>query len=222
MYSEIMTSPEGGFYSAEDADSEGVEGKFYVWSQEEVNQVLGKEDGTYFGESYQFLDAGNFVEEATRERTGLNIPHLKNRLPKEKRAVLEQSRERLFNERTKRVHPLKDDKILTDWNGLMIAAFARYGWVTGNEAVVKHAVRAASFIKAHLYTEKGQLHHRFRNGKSGLQANLDDYSFLVWGLVELYQATFDHAWLKLALELHESMIERFWDKDEGRLLFFTF
>ena len=153
-----MTSPEGGFYSAEDADSEGVEGKFYVWSQEEVEQILGKEEGVYFGEIYQFLDVGNFVEEATRERTGTNIPHLKgaiNELPEDVHAVLEKNRARLFIERKKRIHPLKDDKILTDWNGLMIAAFARYSWVTGSKDVLKHAVRAALFIKQHLYAEGG-------------------------------------------------------------------
>ena len=217
-----MTSPEGGFYSAEDADSEGVEGKFYVWTNEEVEQVIGEKAGALFCETYQFESRGNFVEEATRERTGANIPHLKEAittLNADQQAILENSRALLFKQRKTRIHPLKDDKILTDWNGLMIAAFARYAWITGDDDAIQYAARAASFIKQTLYTEDGRLLHRFRNGHAGLQSNIDDYAFLVWGLLELYQATFDVDWLTWAIELNQSMIEKFWDETDGGFFF---
>ena len=217
-----MTNPDGGFYSAEDADSEGVEGKFYVWSVDELNQLLGEDEGRFFGEVYQFTTEGNFVEEATHERTGANIPHLKdtlNSLPENQQNALENSRKRLFEHRKKRIHPLKDDKVLTDWNGLMIAAFARYAQVTGDHDAVTHAGRAAAFVRNHLYSAEGRLLHRYRVGHAGLQANLDDYAFLVWGLLELYQASFEVAWLTWAVELHEAMIERFWDSEDGGFYF---
>ena len=130
-----LTSPEGGFYSAEDADSEGEEGKFYLWTRKELEEALGKEDAAFFAEIYNFEDAGNYLDESTHKRTGGNIPHLS--LPLEKLADerkldpgqlvarAQSMRAKLFALRMERIHPQKDDKVLTAWNGLMISAFAR-------------------------------------------------------------------------------------------------
>ena len=134
-----MTDKDGGFYSAEDADSEGEEGTFYVWTEEELVEVLGDKNGKIMAKVYGFLDAGNFHDEATGQTTGKNIPYLQDNrgeLAKEfdmtldeLNEVMEASRQKLFEVREKRIHPLKDDKVLTDWNGLMIAAFALGGQI---------------------------------------------------------------------------------------------
>ncbi len=220
-----MTSPEGAFYSAEDADSEGVEGKFYVWSIQELRTILGAEKAKLFIDTYQVREEGNFIEEATGRRTGDNILHLKatlDTLPPEQREVLEQCRRLLFQVRENRVHPLKDDKVLTDWNGLMIAALARYARVFDNQRVYQQAARTAEFIRSTLYIDGKGLLHRYREGNAGLQANLDDYAFLVWGLIELYQAGFDRNHLTWALELQDLTIEKFWDAENGGFFFSPF
>ena len=141
-----LTSLEGGFYSAEDADSEGVEGKFYLWSNAEVKEVLGEEDGEFYIETFNFEEEGNFFEEFTRVKTGTNIPHLKEELLDENRERVEVLSQKLFEHREKRIHPQRDDKILTDWNGLMIAAFARAAQTLGDESYAVTASRAADFV----------------------------------------------------------------------------
>ena len=151
-----MTSSDGGFFSAEDADSEGEEGKFYVWTEEEIKSILGESDGSLFGEVYNFSKEGNFREESTWHSTGRNIPHLTNTIekvaqnrgmePLELRAKLEKMRQKLFDIRDKRVHPLKDDKILTDWKGLMIAAFAKGAQVLNDDSYAQAARNAADFV----------------------------------------------------------------------------
>ncbi|MFH0792587.1 MAG: thioredoxin domain-containing protein, partial [bacterium] len=150
-----MTSPEGGFYSAEDADSEGVEGKFYLWSPEEVVSLLGKEEGELFSKIYNIVEGGNFREEATGHGTGGSIPHLQKPLSEMAKELnldesslasrLEASRRKLFAAREKRIHPLKDDKILTDWNGLMIAAMAKAAKALDDPQYADAARRAADF-----------------------------------------------------------------------------
>ena len=215
----------GGFYSAEDADSEGEEGKFYVWTQDEVVEVLGPEEAQLFLDTYSFSGEGNFSEETTGVQTGQNIPHLEDffhALEDDDAGLidrLEASRKKLFDVREERIHPLKDDKILTDWNGLMIAALSRAGQVLGNMEFVNAASQAADFIRAHLQDERGRLMHRFRSGEAGLQANLDDYAFLIWGLIELHQATFDIGYLTWAVDLQEQVDEHFWDDDQGGYFF---
>lgn len=210
-----MTSPEGGFYSAEDADSEGEEGKFYVWSNDEVRALLGEEDASFVIEKFQFTEEGNFLEEATRDRLGTNIPHLAADLTEEEHERWDGIRQILFNAREKRVHPQKDDKILTDWNGLMIAAFARAAAALGDEGYRDAAVRAATFVKEKLTDADGRLLKRYRNGEAGLTAHAEDYAFLIWGLIDLYEATFDPAWLAEAVRLQKVMDESFWDEKEG-------
>jgi uncharacterized protein YyaL (SSP411 family) len=212
-----MSSPEGGFYSAEDADSEGEEGKFYVWTIEEVKAVLGEEDGARYASTYQFTEEGNFVDEASRERNGSNIPHLAADLAEADRADFEAMRLKLYAAREKRIHPQKDDKILTDWNGLMIAALARGAQVLGDEEYAKASRKAADFVLTRLRDGDGRLLKRVRQGKAGLPGHLEDYAFMVWGLLDLYEATFDLDYLEHAVALNETMLTHFWDADAGGL-----
>ncbi len=210
-----MTHPDGGFYSAEDADSEGEEGKFYVWTVAEVKAVLGEEDGAFFSETFNFAEVGNFKEEATGELTGANIPHLRADIPEADRARAETLREKLFQARELRVHPQKDDKILTDWNGLMIAAYARAAQVLGDDDYAVAAKRAADFVLSELVDDKGRLLKRWRLGEAGLTAHLEDYAFLTWGLLELYETNFDPRYLEEATRLADATVEHFWDDAEG-------
>lgn len=210
-----MTHPDGGFYSAEDADSEGEEGKFYVWTVAEVKAVLGEEDGAFFGETFNFAEVGNFKEETTGELTGANIPHLRAELPTADRIRVEALREKLFQARESRVHPQKDDKILTDWNGLMIAAYARAAQVLGDDAYAAAAKKAADFALSELVDDDGRLLKRWRGGEAGLTAHLEDYAFLTWGLLDLYETNFDPRYLEEAVRLTDATVEHFWDDAEG-------
>jgi hypothetical protein len=219
-----MTSPQGGFYSAEDADSEGEEGKFYVWSADEIRKILGDEDTAFFLCIYNVREEGNFHEEATGSSTGNNILHL-TESPGElstahgmkitdSLARISALRQKLFSVRKKRVHPYKDDKILTDWNGLMIAAMAMGGRVLADTGFTQAAENAAGFILTHLKKE-GRLLKRHRDGDSSLPAQLDDYAFFIWGLLELYETTFDTVYLQEAIELNGTAIRHYWDKENG-------
>jgi uncharacterized protein YyaL (SSP411 family) len=170
-----MTSPEGGFYSAEDADSEGEEGKFYLWTEREIRDLLGQ-DADLVLYVWNILEGGNYREEASGQGTGANIPHLPKTLEQAARMRvmdldtlrdrLESARKRLFEARGKRVHPQKDDKILTDWNGLMVAALARAGRVFGREDLSGAAQKAVDFILTKLRTPEGRLLHRYREGEA--------------------------------------------------------
>ena len=214
-----MTSPEGAFFSAEDADSEGVEGKFYVWTIDEIRAVLSKDDADLFVRLFGLLPEGNFVEESTGEHTGANIAHLAAPPPPELEARLEAIRASLFAARENRVHPHKDDKILTDWNGLMIAALAQAARALNEPQLARAAGQAADFLLARLRDPSGRLLHRYRDAEARIPANLDDCAFLAWGLLELYQATFDLGWLQASLDLTDQMIERFHDADSGGFFF---
>jgi uncharacterized protein YyaL (SSP411 family) len=217
-----MTSPEGGFYSAEDADSEGREGLFYLWIPLDVKEHLGKEPGDLFCRFYDITEAGNFEE-------GRSIPHVpvstQNFAAKEGmdlpglERLLKDTKDRLFDIRKKRVHPLRDDKILTSWNGLMIAAFAKGYQVFGDQAYADAARIAAAFILEKLRTAGGRLLCRYRQGDAAYPGYLDDYAFLTWGLIELYEATFEISYLEEAIALNQAMIEIFWDKESGGLYF---
>jgi len=224
-----MTAPTGGFYSAEDADSEGVEGKFYVWTEEEIRMVLPREEADLIINVFHVEKRGNFLEEATGERKGANILHLKRSLSevasdlkmaeKNLQDRLEAARQKLFAVREERIHPYKDDKILTDWNGLMIAALAKGSRVFGEATYAEGAKKAVDFIFDQMRSPNGRLWHRFRDGQAGITASVDDYAFLIWGLIELYEATFDARYLKTAMELNEEMLKHFWDGKSGGLFF---
>ena len=219
-----MTSPEGGFYSAEDADSEGEEGKFYLWTEEEIRELLG-EEAELIIKIFNVEKEGNFSEEASGRRTGRNILYLRKPLAdisaslnipfEELKARVERAREKLFSYREKRIHPGKDDKILTDWNGLMIAALAKGGIVFDEPRYLEAARCAVDFILNRLTTPDGRLLHRYREGEAAVVATLDDYAFFIWGLIELYEATFDIGYLKIALRLNDDMIKHYWDEKNG-------
>ena len=212
-----LTSPDGAFYSAEDADSEGEEGKFYVWSLDEVQEVLGEEVALRVAEAWNLEAAGNYRDEATGDVTGLNIPHMTG--PTDEPAdVLDGARAALFARRELRERPLLDDKVLTDWNGLMIAALARAGRALSEPGLVAAAQRSAAFLHRTMGSS-GDLVHRYRDGEAALEANLDDYAFFAWGETELYQATLDPDHLARAIRLTDAMIERFLDTERGGFFF---
>ncbi len=224
-----MTAPEGAFYSAEDADSEGREGKFYLWTLDELRAVLDADLAALVVRIYNVEAAGNFEEEATRQRTGENVLYLKKPLAEHAAALgvdeatlaarLERARQILFDHREARVHPGKDDKVLTDWNGLMIAVLARAARVFDDDAYARAAQGAAAFLLTTMRRDDGRLLHRFRRGDAALPGTLDDYAFLVWGLLELYETTFDAAYLDAALALNAHALAHFWDDDHGAFFF---
>ncbi len=213
-----MTAPEGGFYSAEDADSEGREGLFYVWTPEEIREVLGPGESGLFCRFHGISDAGNFEE-------GRSIVHAP--IPLDAFAgdaamdavrlseLLEDSRKKLLAHRAKRVRPMKDDKILTAWNGLMIAALAKGFQALGDSAYGEAARNAADFILAAMRPGKGRLMRRYRHGEVAIPGYADDYAFLVWGLLELYQAVSETKYLEEAISLNNEMLDIFWDHDGG-------
>ncbi len=208
-----MTASEGGFFSAEDADSEGEEGKFYVWTEQEIKEVLGENYGKEFNDIFSITTPGNYKDESSGKQTRLNIPHLNN-YNSNGNNDLDSAREKLFNIREKRIHPLKDDKILTDWNGLMIAALAKAAIVLNEPGYLDAAEKAAKFV-LHSISKGERLLKRYRNGVAALDAHLDDYAFMAWGLLELYEATFSTKYLSQALDLMNIMVEDFWDDKNG-------
>jgi uncharacterized protein YyaL (SSP411 family) len=224
-----MTSPEGGFSSAEDADSEGEEGKFYLWSEEEVQTILGREQADLLSKVFNLEEGGNFAEEASGQRTSRNILYLKESIgdiaddlkisEQDLTRRLESARQKLFTVREYRNRPLKDDKILTDWNGLMIAALAKATQAFAEPRYASAAKNAVDFILRDMRTADGRLLHRYRNGQAALPAYVDDYAFLIWGLLELYEATFEVHYLKAALELNNDLIKYFWDEQKGGFYF---
>ena len=219
-----LKNKEGGFYSAEDADSEGEEGTFYLWTEKEVLETLG-EKGKIFSRAYGFSEIGNYLDESSRMRNGKNIPFLKEHKYKIAKKLninlsslnhlIETSRIKLFKRRKERIHPFKDNKILTDWNGLIIASLAQAGIILKNKKYIKESIQAFEFINKHLTTAEGRLFKRYYQGKSGLDPHLNDYSFLVWGLINLWEATFETRFIIRALELLDIMIEDFYDENGG-------
>jgi uncharacterized protein YyaL (SSP411 family) len=224
-----MTSLEGGFYSAEDADSEGKEGKLYLWTNDEIQKVLSRGRTDLAVKLFNITADGNFTDEVAGRKTGCNILHLTKSTDElasdlsmsvpDLRARIEEIREELFAYREKRIHPHKDDKILTDWNGLMIAALAKGAQVFDEPRYASAARRAADFILKNVRTSEGRLLHRYRNGEAALTAHVDDYAFLIYGLLELYEATFEVYYLETALGLNKDLIRHFWDHENGGLYF---
>jgi uncharacterized protein YyaL (SSP411 family) len=222
-----MTSAQGGFYSAEDADSEGIEGKFYLWTPKEIQTLLGEKDAALFNQVFNVKKGGNFEDAGPGHHIDQNILHLQKPLPELAKDVgipenqlnkqLEVSRQILFAARKKRIHPFKDDKILTDWNGLMIAALSKAGYVLDKQDYTTAASKAADFILQNLTADNGRLLKSYRKGKGGSAAHLNDYAFMVWGLIELYQATYKANYLADAIALNEQMLSHFWDEQNGGL-----
>jgi uncharacterized protein YyaL (SSP411 family) len=221
-----LRAAEGGFFSAEDADSEGVEGKFYLWTLLEIQNILGKENAEFYSNILNVEKDGNFTSHEPPTE-GKNILHLKKTLSGISKDLkipqadleprMELNRQKLFKERKKRIHPFKDDKILTAWNGLMIAALAKGGKVLKEQSYTSVAEKAAVFILANLRDENGRLLRRYRQGKAGIRAHLNDYAFMVWGLLELYENTYDPEFLMAAIALNDQMLSLFWDDQNGGL-----
>jgi len=207
----VMRDPLGGFYTAEDADSEGVEGKFYLWAESEIRELLSDPDAEYVIQAFNVQTEGNFNP---HETNGENILHLKDGAELDN-SRWEPIREALFSAREERIKPYKDDKVLTDWNGLMIAALAKAAQAFDEPVYADAATRAADFILTSMRSENGRLSHRFRQGEAGIDANLNDYAYLIWGLLELYEATFETGYLAVAIELQECSLEHFWDAENG-------
>ena len=212
-----MTDPAGGFYSAQDADSEGEEGKFFVWRPEEIAEVLGEEDGALVSRYYGVTTVGNFegrsilnvAPEAAddMERAGIAGERLD--------ALLRRARAGLMEARSRRVPPERDDKVLTSWNGLMIAAFAEAAAVLDRDDYGRVAERPASFLSESLRSD-GRLLRTHKDGASRLLGYLEDYAFLIDGLLVLHEATFQARWLQDAVELGYAMVDLFWDDAAGQ------
>ncbi len=220
-----MTDDEGAFYCAEDADSEGVEGKFYMWSPEEVRGILTQDEAALFLSDYRH-EADRFVQGMQELPEGQFIPHLKmisdvneKNVTTDGSGKIEVIRKKLFEHREQRIHPHKDDKILTDWNGLMIASLARGAQVFNEPEYARAALRAMGFITKTMRDKEGRLLHRYRKGQAAIAGNVDDYSFLIWALLELYETTFDAGHLVQALEYQSHLFARFRDELSGGFFF---
>jgi uncharacterized protein len=204
-----MTHPDGGFYSTQDADSEGHEGKFFVWDLTEILQTLGEKDAAVFSAYYNITEGGNFE--------GKNIPNITQ--PREETAAsLKESRRKLFELREARIKPDRDEKILTAWNGLMLASFAEAGVVLNRPDYTDAARRNAEFVLSNL-REDGRLLRTWKDGRAKFNAYLEDYAFLSEGLLTLFETTGELRWLKEALALADRMIEEFWDDESGGFFF---
>lgn len=215
-----MLNPEGGFYSSQDADSEGEEGKFFLWKMDEIEEILGEEDAKIFCFYFGVTEDGNFE--------GKNILH--NRYSLEETAellkvsldqvigVIQRGRQLLFEHREKRVKPHRDEKIITSWNGLMLAAFAEASAVLNSEKYLKIAIRNADFLINNLF-RNGRLLRTWKDGKARILAYSEDYANLIDGLTELFQVYPDPKYLKMIELLSDVLIEKFWDKQEGGFFF---
>lgn len=215
-----MTDSTGGFYSTQDADSEGHEGKFFVWSRKEVIDALGKEDGELFSDYFNVTENGNFE--------GRNILHVTStfdeiaarkqvsveRLQK----VIETGRQKLFHIREQRIHPGRDEKILTAWNGLMLSSFAEASGILDRADYRDVAEANAEFLLSRLQ-QNGLLLRTYKDGEAKLNAYLEDYACLIDGLISLFEASGELGWLEAAIQLTQTMIEQFWDDESGGFFF---
>lgn len=225
---EIMKSDSGAFFSAEDADSEGEEGLFYIWSEGELKEVLKSDEFYFFKHLYNIEPQGNFLEETTKQENGKNIIYLKDELEKfssifslEENLIKEESKRiksKLKNYRNKRKRPILDDKILTDWNSMVISSLSKISRIKNNHQSLDTAIRCNEFIENNMINN-GDLNHCYRNNVSSINGTLDDYSFYSKALIDLYESTLDPNYLIKAYKISERMIFYFWDHKNG--LFFS-
>ncbi len=203
-----MTDSDGGFYSAQDADSDGVEGKYYVYTPQEVAELLGEEDGRYFDHTFQITEKGNFEKKSIP-----NLIHAKQIDPPDKR--VEALIPKVYDYRLTRTKLHRDDKILTAWNALMIVAFAKAYRVLKDKKYLDIAEKAMDFLRNHLYEDSGKLHVRFRAGDATGTGHIDDYAFTVWALLELYESNFHADYLEQALFFQRKLLSDFLDEKDG-------
>ncbi len=215
-----MTSPEGGFYSTQDADSEGEEGKFFVWSSEEVKAILGEEDSAIFCSYFDVSNGGNF-----EGKNILNVPASLSAVAKRNDIsatklfeVIENGKKKLFNEREKRIKPFRDEKILTSWNGLMLESFALAAIILNRKDYLDVAERNAQFLLDNLKKD-GKLLRSYKDGTAKLNGYLEDYAFLSNGLLTLYETMGNLHWFDEARSITDKMIEEFWDNENGGFYF---
>ena len=211
-----MTSPEGGFYAAEDADSEGEEGKFYVWTPDEVEEALDPEEARLALRYWDVTEGGNF-----EGKNILNVPRPPEAVAaefgiseEELSGKISAIREKLYTKREERVRPGRDEKVLAAWNGLMLKSLAFAARVTGNEAYRQAAEKNASFLLEKLRVD-GRLRRSYKDGQARFNGYLEDYAMVADGLVALYEATFEKRWLEEADSLAKSIVELFWDEERG-------
>jgi uncharacterized protein YyaL (SSP411 family) len=218
-----MTHPEGGFYSAEDADSEGQEGKFYCWTRSELAKLLTPGEFTVAAACFGLTDEGNFVDHShPRPLAGLNVlrvvsPHP---APPDPAILLASAKLKMFDARSRRVRPGLDDKVLASWNGLMLGAFARAYAVLGDETYRVAAEKNLAFIQAKLWVVAGEtpaaaLYHRWRDGERDQVQLLEGHAFLLAGVIDLYEATLEPKHLDFAVALADSMLAKFYDAENG-------
>ena len=201
-----MTSPQGGFYCTQDADSEGKEGKYYVWAPDEIKKALGKKKANILGDYYGLTEGGNFE--------GRNILHVSADLPPEESGIISQAKVALLKEREKRVRPGRDDKILASWNGLMLCSLAEAACVFDRNDYLEAAIANGSFLLNSM-TSDGYLRHSRMDGKARIDGYLEDYALVVEGLLNLHQATFGGKWLGEAIRLAGLLADNFWDRSAG-------
>ena len=211
-----MLNPEGGFYSTQDADSEGHEGKFFIWTPREIGEILGEEEGKAFCRYYDVTEGGNFEGSNI-----LNVPRPLEQVakelslsPGELSRILSEGRQRLFREREKRIKPHRDEKILTGWNGMMGVSFVEASVVLQRADYLEVARSNARFLLEHL-CRKGRIFRTHKDGVSKLRGYLDDYANLVEQLLALYQATGEREWLDEAVIYNDAMLELFWDREQA-------
>ncbi|HTM10713.1 MAG TPA: thioredoxin domain-containing protein, partial [Verrucomicrobiae bacterium] len=211
-----MLNPDGGFYSTQDADSEGEEGKFFVWTEEEINRIVGEEAGTIFSRAYDVTEFGNFEEKnilhpvLTIQQTAA----LFKKEPAEVERLIEDARKKLLREREKRVKPFRDEKIIASWNGLALSGLAAAGKVSDEPAFLDAARMTVGFVLSKMRRD-GLLLHVYKDGQAKLYGYLDDYAFMAAGLIDLYEATFERVYLEDASALAETMVREFWDDEDG-------
>ncbi len=219
-----LTSPEGGFYSSLDADSEGEEGKFYVWTKEEIEQVLNDErTSKIFNEYYEIKGSGNWEHGKNilyRRKEHAQICKKYDLTTEALDNIIDAAKAKLFDVRSKRIRPNLDDKILTSWNSLMLKGYVEAYRATGNEAYLKRALKNGDFILTHMLKEGNRLNRNYKNGTSVINAFLDDYALTIEAFTALYQATFDEKWLYKAKDLTDYAITHFFDSDSG-MFFYT-
>jgi len=203
-----MSNSNGGFYSAVDADSEGIEGAFYIWDPTEIIPVLGEEHGEALCRYYGVTPQGNFE----RNKSVLYIAEAAEELDEED--TIRTSKQKLLEARNKRIRPATDDKIITGWNGLMISAFA-IGYQTFRDRRYLEAATSATHFIFNNLQKDGQLLRRYRDGEASIPGTQEDYAFFIAALLDLYEASFDAQWLREALQVNDRMMELFWDKEDG-------
>lgn len=215
-----MTDSSGGFYSTQDADSEGVEGKFFVWSKSEIEELLGKDDGALFAAYYNVTEGGNFEGENILNLTSdlEAVAKSQNVAVEKLEQVIARGREILFTIREQRVKPARDEKILTAWNGLMLASFAEAAVILKREDYLGVARKNAQFLLDNLRRDNLLL-RTYKDGQAKLNGYLEDYAFFIDGLVTLFEASGEDQWLTEALSLTATMVDEFWDEEEGGFFF---